>query len=164
MATVHLVCGPIAAGKTTYSRKLALELGAVRFSLDEWVVGLFGKTLPEPMNIEWWTEHCELCRERIWTTCCALLPLHVDVILDFGLPDRASRERYRGAAQALGAAARLHVVEAERALRRERNLRRNREQGETYALQVSEPMFDGAEPWWEPPTADELAAYPPSDR
>lgn len=156
MASVHLLCGPVGAGKTTYARSLARELRAARFSLDEWVVGLFGKSMPDPLSLEWWTEHCDLCADRIWLTCRELLAVEIDVILDFGLPKRAHRERYRPLIAAAGARRRIHVIDADPAVRRERVLGRNREKGETYALQVTDEMFDRSETWWEPPTPEEL--------
>src|SRR5215831_19511334 len=36
--TVHLLCGLNGAGKTTYAVRLAEARGAVRFSLDEWLL------------------------------------------------------------------------------------------------------------------------------
>lgn len=65
MSTVHLVCGPIGAGKTTVARRLAQENGAICFSLDEWVMQLFGEEAPAPMVLEWWAERCRRCSERI---------------------------------------------------------------------------------------------------
>jgi predicted kinase len=151
-----MLCGPVGAGKTTYARLLAHELRAARFSLDEWVVGLFGKTMPDPLTLEWWTEHCDLCAGRIWQTCRELLAVEIDVILDFGLPMRAHREHYRPLIAAAGAELEIHVVDADPAVRRERTRKRNTERGETYALQVTDEMFDGSEGWWQPPGPDEL--------
>ena len=39
---LHMVCGGVGAGKTTYARKLADEIGGLRFSIDEWMTSLFG--------------------------------------------------------------------------------------------------------------------------
>ena len=41
MATVHLVCGFLGVGKTTFAVALASQLGAVRFSVDELYLKLF---------------------------------------------------------------------------------------------------------------------------
>ena len=45
-AQLILVVGCTGAGKTTYARQLAAELGAVRFSIDEWMMALFGPDVP----------------------------------------------------------------------------------------------------------------------
>ena len=56
MPTVHMISGLIGAGKTTFAHELERRHGAVRFSLDEWIMGAFGPEAPEPMRIEWWME------------------------------------------------------------------------------------------------------------
>ncbi len=38
---VHLIAGSTGAGKTTYARALAEQVGGVRFSIDEWMTALF---------------------------------------------------------------------------------------------------------------------------
>src|SRR5689334_16988583 len=43
---VHLICGSTGAGKTTYARRLADEIGAVVFSIDEWMAALFWMDAP----------------------------------------------------------------------------------------------------------------------
>ncbi len=37
MARLILVCGPVGAGKTTYSMSLCEEIKAVNFSIDPWL-------------------------------------------------------------------------------------------------------------------------------
>jgi len=43
MPTDHLICGPLGSGKTTFSRRLEGEIGAIRFTHDEWMVLLYGQ-------------------------------------------------------------------------------------------------------------------------
>lgn len=157
MPTIHLICGPLGAGKTTLARRIAREHGALRFSLDEWVMQLFGSEAPEPMLFEWWAERCHRCRQRIWAVCEAVLAQQLDVVLDFGFPAAAQRQEFRELALRSGAAPHLHVVTAAPALRWQRVLARNRDRAETFALEVTEGMFQGSEAWWEPPTGAELA-------
>jgi predicted kinase len=116
--TVHLICGEQGAGKTTLALRLARELSAVRFSLDEWIVQLFGKTMPTPMNSVWWVEHAKLCSTVIWTTARQLLAAGTDVILDFGFASRAHRSESLDRAWEAGAEAKIHVVTADRDVRR----------------------------------------------
>lgn len=42
MARLHLIVGPVGAGKSTFGRKLSRDVGAVRLTLDEWMATLFG--------------------------------------------------------------------------------------------------------------------------
>jgi predicted kinase len=151
------VCGPIGAGKTTVARRLAEEYGALRFSLDEWVMQLFGSEAPDPMLFEWWAERCKRCSERIWSISEALLARGVDVIFDFGFPQMAHREEYRCRAMQVGATVHLHVVTAHPELRWRRVQARNRDKRDTFALLVTEVMFEGSEVWWEHPSDAELS-------
>jgi predicted kinase len=41
-ASFHLVCGSTGAGKTTPALRLGQEFGALHFSIDDWMVRLFG--------------------------------------------------------------------------------------------------------------------------
>ena len=157
MSTVHMISGPLGAGKTTLARRLAEEHRALRFSLDEWVMQLFASEAPHPMVFEWWAEHCKRCSEHIWSLCQQVLARNVDVILDFGFPAAAHREEYRRRALDLGATVHLHVVTAPANLRWARVQTRNRGDSDTFALPVTQDMFVGSELWWEPPSEAETA-------
>jgi hypothetical protein len=52
--TIHLMCGLVAAGKTTLARKLAeeLQLPAVRLSRDEWMIRPYGLPHEDPAYVE----------------------------------------------------------------------------------------------------------------
>ena len=62
LPTLHFVCGPVGAGKTTYAIALAESTKAVRFTGDEWVARLFAKDRPDPCPLEWTLERAERCR------------------------------------------------------------------------------------------------------
>ena len=53
MAVIHMICGPVGVGKTTYAIELAEKLGAVRFSIDDWISELFFPDKPDPLSYEW---------------------------------------------------------------------------------------------------------------
>jgi predicted kinase len=159
MPAVHMICGTLGAGKTTLARRLATETKAARFSLDEWIMRLFGTEAPEPMQLEWWVERAQRCSRQIWAVCRQLLACDRDVILDFGFPSRQHRAEYLALARAAGAQVKLYVVSADAQLRRQRVRVRNEQRAETFALTVTDGMFEGSESWWEPPTSDELAQF-----
>jgi predicted kinase len=157
MPAVHMICGTLGAGKTTLARRLAGETGGIRFSLDEWIMQLFGTEVPEPMQFPWWHERAQRCSSQIWPLCTQLLSHELDVILDFGFALRQHRAEYLALAHAAGAQVKLYVVNADAELRRQRVRARNEQRRETFALTVTDGMFDGSETCWEPPTSDELA-------
>ena len=47
---VHLEVGFTGAGKTTYAFELAAREGALRLSIDEWMITLFGPDQPTPCS------------------------------------------------------------------------------------------------------------------
>jgi len=53
MGVIHLVFGPQGAGKSTYSRALSENGKATHFSIDDWMVRLYGPDLPQSMNFGW---------------------------------------------------------------------------------------------------------------
>lgn len=160
---IHLVCGPIGAGKTAYSIELAKEKGAVRFSEDEWLAKLFVPDAPEdllsePMQIvgEWATEKYLRCRGQIWLVCQQLIANNISIVLDGAAANKTQRDAIRQKAQNYNIGFQLHYIHAAREIRYERVFSRNKEQGETYSLEVTPAMFEHTENFFEPPVDEEL--------
>ena len=152
---IHLVLGPVGAGKSTFCLALAREQRAVRLTLDEWMTELFRPDRPESGVIEWYVERSARCCARIWSLARSLLEVGTSVILEIGLLQRRERERfYRSFADA-GFPVTIHVIEAAREIRRERVLSRNRERGVTFSMHVPPEIFELASDRWEPLTPDE---------
>ena len=74
-ALVYLVCGSTGAGKTTYSRKLAQELDGIHFSIDEWMVTLFGEDAPKELNPGWIFPRTNRCETQMWAIAMQLARL-----------------------------------------------------------------------------------------
>src|ERR1044072_7207922 len=60
-ATLHVIFGPIGAGKTTYAHALARREGAVPFVLDEWGARLFGPDVNGALDFGWMVERRGRC-------------------------------------------------------------------------------------------------------
>jgi predicted kinase len=159
MADIHLVIGSTGAGKSTYARGLAERQGGVRFIIDEWMRELFGPDRPEDAGYEFYAPRIERCEKRIWSLVLQLVRAGVPSVLEIGLTERAARAAFYRKAAAAGLQVKLHCLEAPPALRWQRVEARNRERGETFALQVTREMFDFVEQMWEPPDEAELAAH-----
>ena len=155
IGTVHMVYGPQGAGKSTFSGRLTGRIGAVSFSIDDWIQALFIPDLPEQMSLEWVLARTQRCEQAIWTVCIQILGLGDDVVLDLGLMQRADRQRIRMRAQSVGCAVRLYFIDAEQAIRRQRVLARNAEQGETFSFPVTPAMFEFMETIYEVPDDSE---------
>jgi predicted kinase len=157
-AQVILVVGSTGAGKTTYARKLADELGALRFSIDEWMVPLFGPDRPEPIRYDWMIERVGRCEDMILTMVAQAGTRGLSCVLDLGFTKKDHRARIAAACEDMGLPTAIHFVDVPAPIRWERVQSRNREQGETYAMQVDRSMFQFMETIWEPPLPDEWQA------
>src|SRR5437868_12723432 len=87
-ATVHLLCGLPGTGRTTIARRLESE-GAVRFTLDEWMLRLFDLT---PDQAEYGVRTERVC-ELIWDLTAPFVRGGHDVVLDWSQWNPARRER-----------------------------------------------------------------------
>jgi uncharacterized glyoxalase superfamily protein PhnB/predicted kinase len=152
-ARVHLVVGPVGAGKSTFALRLASEQGAVRLTLDDWMTTLFRPDRPEEGVIEWYVERASRCDEQIWKLAKAIVDLGTGVILEIGLLRRAERASFYDRAADAGVDLTIHVLDAAREVRRERVMERNRERGATFSMVVPPAFFELASDLWEPPDA-----------
>lgn len=142
MAVIHMICGPVGVGKTTYAAKLAGELGAVRFSIDDWISELYFPDKPDPLTYEWAVERARRCETRILAVSRSLLDLGTDVIWDMGFMERDQRDRILGEVATAPYSVRLHCLEAPVDVRRERVRRRNAGKSDGYVIDVSDEIFD----------------------
>jgi len=142
MPTIHLICGPVGAGKTTYAVKLAAEIGAVRFSIDDWISELFFPDRPMPLTYDWAVERAQRCEARIMAVSRDVLAIGTDVVWDMGFMERAQRRRILDDVGNWPYAVRLHALEAPVEVRRERVRRRNSERTDGYVIEVTDEIFE----------------------
>jgi predicted kinase len=155
-ATLHVIFGPCAAGKTTYAHALARRENAVPFVLDEWGARLFGPDLQGPIEFAWMLERLGRCNQLIWATAADVLAAGTSVVLDVGAMRRADRERIRQIAEEKGLSPQWHFVDAPQDVRRARVAGRNAAKGETFVMEVTPEMFERLEAIYEPPAPAEL--------
>lgn len=123
MPTIHLIHGFVGAGKTTFSKKLAAERGALRLSPDDWMCALYGVNPPA----EHFAEYDRRIKAVMWETAAGAIGAGADVILDYGFWTRADRDDYRQRAAALGAEAILYCLQCPEEIMRKRALKRSAE-------------------------------------
>ena len=155
-ATLHLVFGPIGAGKTTYAHALARREGAVAFVLDAWGARLFGPDVQGPLDFSWMVARLRRCEALIWSTAADVLAAGTSVVLDIGAMRRADRARIGQIAQEKGLPLKWHFVDAPQDVRRARVAGRNTAKGETFVHEVTPQMFELLEGLYEAPAPAEL--------
>lgn len=155
MPRIHLIVGPVAAGKSTFALELSKQHRAVRLNLDEWMAQLFSPDRPDEGVMAWYTERTARCIDQIWRLTTSIIEAGTDVILEIGLIQRHERERLYRRVSAGGYDLSIYVLDAPRDLRRERVQQRNREKGATFSMLVPEHIFELASDMWEPVDQDE---------
>jgi len=156
MSKVHIVFGPQGAGKSTYSKKIAVEVKGVHLSIDDWMWKLFGPDLPKPMNFNWIIERVERCEQQIWAISEKILGSGTEVVLDLSFPKMAKRTLFLTLATKHNIATQLHFITADQSVRRKRVLDRNQEKGSTFSFEVTAGMFDFMETQFNRPSDKEL--------
>lgn len=156
--SLHLVVGPVGAGKSTFAREAALRKNALFLDLDEWMVRLYGKDArPSENVVAWYLERRQRVRALLWDTTLNVLATGTDVLLETGLVSRAERESFYEKAGDEDLELTVYCVDAPREVRRERVALRNASAGESTQI-VPMEFFDRASDAWESPLDAERQA------
>ena len=156
MARLILVCGPVGAGKTTYSLSLSKDVGAVRFSIDPWMQTLFSKDMTS-LDYSWMIERVNRCYEQIWDVSEQILSLGGNVVLDLGFTTKEQRKLFSNWAKELDINSEIHYLDASKDVRKKRVNKRNSEKDSSvYSFEVTDMMFNFMEPRFEVPDQEEL--------
>lgn len=143
-----MLCGFVAAGKTTYARRLEAE-GAVRLSLDEWVFAAHGRHGVDYDEGEY-PRHQASALAELDQRLRALVAEGRDVVLDYGFWSREFRDSYKRLIEASGARWRLLYFDVELGEIRRRLQERN-QRGGANALAVTDRHLNDFLTRWHPP-------------
>jgi len=108
---IHLVCGSTGAGKTTFSIRLAEQEGALRLSIDEWMVTLFGPDQPQPIEFAWMMERIGRCEMQMWAMALQAAKRGVGSVIDCGLTRADHRRKFANLAREAGLPVALHHLD-----------------------------------------------------
>jgi len=159
MLEIHLIEGPVGAGKSTFASSLAARLGGVHIALDEWFARLFSPDRPSAGLMPWYLERKARLLDHIWNHAQALLACGTPPVLELGLVQRRSREAFYARARDAHVELAPYLLVASREVRRERVMRRNIEKGPTFSMVVPAPIFEMASDAWEEPDEIEMAEH-----
>ena len=140
--------------------QLSDRLGAVRFSIDEWMTTLFWMDTPQPLDLSWSMTRVERCYTQMWATALQVSRLGIPSVLDLGFSSLANRKRYAEMARDAGLKVQLHFLDVPAEERWRRVTIRNIGEGKTSQLTfaITREMFDQVDGLWEPPNDDEMLA------
>ena len=154
MAQIYFVCGFIGSGKTTYSKALAEKHGAFRFSIDEWMIPLYGEHMER-----------EVFDKRLATLQCLfkesaqqLFSLGVPVIFDFGFWRRSDRESFIKWASDVGIESEVHYLDVPFDTCKQRASLRNADLN-SKSYHMTPEMLDLFWSWFEIPTDSENVTW-----
>jgi len=147
---LHMICGKIAAGKSTLAARLATRPGTIRISEDSWLAILYED---EQKTIEDYVRNSRRLREVLGDHIVALLQAGLSVVLDFPANTLASRQWMRSLFERAGADHRLHFLDVPDEVCKAR-LRARNDAG-THAFNASDAEFDLFTSYFVPPSADE---------
>ena len=123
MATIHIIHGYIAFGKTTLAKKLAQELPAVHLDADDVMRQLYGKDLPESE----FAAKVPLVTNFMWDMARKIINAGADVIMDVGPWSRQMRQDALNIAQQITPNVIFHTIILDTKIARERLIKRNQE-------------------------------------
>ena len=156
MATAHLISGLPCSGKTTYSMSLRAGVHGVLFSLDRWLITLFGSYSIADVGHDEHVRRVLACRELMWSVASDFLERGVDVILDDGLFLREHRMRCVERLTRAGAKATIHYLDTPLPVLKARLDARNANLP-AFNFRIASDTLEGFLKLFEVPSADEGA-------
>ena len=135
--TLYLLCGKIAAGKSTLARRLAARPRTLLISEDHWTSNLFSGDL---RTIEDYGRCSARLRAAIGPHIVDILRQGLSIVLDFPANTVSSRNWMRSLITQSGAAHELHLLDVPDMICKQRLRARNA--GGEHPFQVSEADFD----------------------
>ncbi len=106
--TLHLLCGKVAAGKSTLAERLAAQPGAIRISEDVWLETLFADQLH---TLKDYVRCSAKLRDVVGPHVISVLEAGVSVVLDFPANTRDQRRWLKAIAEAAGVPHILHFLD-----------------------------------------------------
>jgi predicted kinase len=148
--TLHMICGKIAAGKSTLARRLADAPAIILISEDVWLSTLYPD---EQRTVAEYARNAQRLRTVMGGHIEALLRAGLSVVLDFPANTVANRQWMRGLFEKAGAAHRLHFIDMPDAVCKARLRQRNA--AGMHQFTVTDADFDEITGYLVPPSVDE---------
>lgn len=148
--TLHMLCGKIAAGKSTLAAELARKPGTVLIAEDEWLSTLFGDQM---RSVADYVRLSERLRTVMGPHVAMVLRAGVSVVLDFPANTKGLRHWMRGVFEDAGADHVLHYLDLDDDVCINRLRVRNRAGSHQFA--ASDAQFHQINAAFVPPSVEE---------
>lgn len=159
--TVYLICGKIAAGKTTYSHMLAKAKKAVLLSTDEITLAIFGQHIGEKHD-----EVVESVQNYLFEKSLEILENGINVLLDWGFWLREERDYAREYYSSRGIQCEFHYIDVSHDTWMDNIAKRNQAviENRTSAYYVDDNLAKKFESIFEEPERSEIDIWYTLDR
>ncbi len=147
---VVLLCGLTGSGKTRLAHALERDLPALRFTVDEWMIALFGEHMPREVHDRRLAQLVAIA----WDTAERAATLGVHVVLDYGFWRRTERLEAAKRARDAGATPLLVYLDVPQHELERRLAARNAAHPEGSYV-ITPDMLELFAGWFEPPSEDE---------
>lgn len=151
-APLHLLFGPIGAGKSHIAQQVAERYRGIILSTDRFFESLFLQDMSPQPDFSWVHERTQRCETTMWQLTQQAYG-KVPVILDAGLATKESRRHYVRLCTSNQLDYQFVYIDASESLRFERIESRNKKSNELF---VSHEIFHFTNQLFEHPTSDEL--------
>jgi len=148
--TLYLLCGKIAAGKSTLARRLAARPETLLISEDHWTSNLFGDDLK---TIDDYGRYSARLRAAMGPHVVDILRQRLSIVLDFPANTVRVRSWMRSLIDQSGAAHELHLLDVPDTICKQRLQDRNA--GGEHPFQVSEEEYVLFTSYFVPPAPNE---------
>lgn len=149
-AVLHMLCGKIAAGKSTLAAELARKPGTVLIAEDEWLSTLFGDQM---CSVADYVHVSNKLRAVMGPHISMLLMSGLSVVLDFPANTVRLRNWMRQTFEDVGAGHKLHFLDLDEDICKQRLRARNRAGEHQFA--ASDAQFHQICAAFQPPTSEE---------
>jgi predicted kinase len=148
---LYVLCGKMAAGKSTLARALAQRSGAILLVQDDWLDHLYPGDI---VDVPAFAKFSARLRAALTDHVCTLLSRGTSVVLDFPGNTRTQRAWFRDLFERTNADHELHFIDASDELCKAQLKERSRHLAEGAAW-TTDAEFDAITKFFQPPTADE---------
>jgi predicted kinase len=149
--TLYVLCGKMAAGKSTLARELAQRRAAILLVQDDWLDHLFPGDI---VDVPAFAKFSARLRAALTDHICALLSRGTSVVLDFPGNTRTQRSWFREMFERANADHELHFIDVPDELCKAQLKERSRHLAEGAAW-TTDAEFEAVTKFFQPPTAAE---------